>query len=158
MTPYRVIFRQEYLLLVEIAMESWCVVDWLRVESAGNKRAELLALRARQLERRPVDIKKVAEAQWKSREANRHCFHINPLHRSEGENHELRSRDMVLLHDTKLDMSHSHMLSHWWSGPYRIADATKKGDRGTYRLVELDGTVLKGYFSGDRVQRFIAQE
>ena len=34
----------------------------------------------------------------------------------------------------------------------------KKGDRGIYRLVELNGTMLKGYFSGDRVKRFIARE
>ena len=66
MTPYRVVFGQECLLPVEIAMESWRVVDWLRVERAGNKRAELLALRARQLERRPEDIEKAAEAQRKS--------------------------------------------------------------------------------------------
>ena len=61
MTPYRVVFGQECLLPVEIAMESWRVVDWLRVERAGNKRAELLALCARQLERRPEDIEKAAE-------------------------------------------------------------------------------------------------
>ena len=66
MMPYRVVFGQECLLPVEIAMESWRVVDWLRVEGAANKRAELLALRARQLERRPEDIEKAAEAQRKS--------------------------------------------------------------------------------------------
>ena len=48
-------------------MESWRVVNWLRLERAGNKRAELLALRARQLERRPEDIEKAAEGQRKSR-------------------------------------------------------------------------------------------
>ena len=77
MTPYRVLFGQECLLPVEIAMESWRVVDWLHVERAGNKRAQLLALRARQLERRPEDIEKAAEAQRKSREANREYFHKN---------------------------------------------------------------------------------
>ena len=66
MTPYRVVFGQECLLPVEIAMESWRVVDWLRMERAENKRAELLALRARQLERRPEDIEKAVEAQRKS--------------------------------------------------------------------------------------------
>ena len=158
MTPYRVVFGQECLLPVEIAMESWRVVDWLRVERAGNKRAELLALRARQLERRPEDIEKAAEAQRKNREANREYFDKHRRHRPEGENHELRGGDLVLLHDMKLDTSHSHKLSNRWSGPYRIADATKKGDRGTYRLAELDGTMLEGYFSGDRVKRFIARE
>ena len=66
MTTYQVLFGQECLLPVEIAMESWRVVDWLPLERAGNRRAELLALRARQLERRPEDIEKAAEAQRKS--------------------------------------------------------------------------------------------
>ena len=34
MTPYQVVFGQECLLPVEIAMETWRVVDWLRVERA----------------------------------------------------------------------------------------------------------------------------
>ena len=139
-------------------MESWRVVDWLRVERAGNKRAELLALGARQLERRPEDIEKAADAQRKSREANHQYLDKHRCHRPERENHELRGGALDLLHDTKLDTSHSHKLLNRWSGPYRIADATKKGVRATYRLAELDGTMLEGYFSGDRVKRFIARE
>ena len=57
------------------------MVDWLRVERAGNKRAELQALRARQLERRPEDIEKAGEAQRKSREANREYFDKHRRHR-----------------------------------------------------------------------------
>ena len=64
----------------------------------------------------------------------------------------------MLLNKTKLDTSHSHKLSNRWSGPYRIADATKKGDSRTYRLAELDSTMLEGYFLGDRVKRFTARE
>ena len=143
---------------MEIAMESCRVVNWLHMERAGNRRAELQALHARQLKRRPEDIEKAAEAQRKSREANREYFDKHRRHRPEGENRELRDGDLVLLHDTKLDSSHSHKLSNRWSGPYRIADTTKKGDRGTYRLAELDGTMLEGYFSGDRVKRFIVRE
>ena len=55
-------------------------------------------------------------------------------------------------------MSHSHKLSNRWSGSYRIADATKKGNGVTYRLAELNGTMLEGYFSRDRVKRFIVRE
>ena len=113
-------------------MESWRVVERLRVERAGNKRAELLALRARRLKRRPEDVEKAAEARRKSREANRKYFDKHRCHRPQGENHELRSGDLVLLHVIKLEMSHSHKLSNQWSGPYSIANVTKKGDRGTY--------------------------
>ena len=156
MTPYRVVFGQECLLQVDIAMESWRVVDRLRVERAGNKTAELLALRTRQLERRPEDSEKAAEEQCMSREANREYFDKHRHHRPQGENHELRGGHLVLLHDTNRDTLHSHKLSNRWSVPYRIANATKKGDGGTYRLAELDGTMLESHFSGDRVKRFIA--
>ena len=139
-------------------MESWRVVDWLHMERAGNKRVDLLALRTRQLERTPEDIEKAVKAQRKHREANREYFNKHRTHRLEGENHELCGGDLVLLHDTKLNMSHSHKLSNRWSGPYRIAESTKKGDRRTYRLAELDGTMLEGYFAGDTVKRFIARE
>lgn len=64
MTLYQVLSGHECLLLVAIAMESWRVGDWLHVERAGNKSMELLALRARQLERRPEDIEKVEQA-WR---------------------------------------------------------------------------------------------
>ena len=77
MTPYRVIFGQESFLSVEITMESWRLVDWLRVERAGNKRVGLLVLRAGQLERRPEDLEKAADAQWKSQEANPEYFDKN---------------------------------------------------------------------------------
>ena len=157
MTPYQVVFGQDSLLPVEIAMKSWRVVDWLHVDRAGNRRAELLVLRARQLERVPEDIEK-AEAQRKSREANCQYFDKHRRHRPEGEKHELRDGDLVLLHDTKLESSHSHKLSNRRSGPYKIADAMKKGDKGTYKRAELDGTMLEGFFSGNRVKRFIARE
>ena len=143
---------------MEIAIESWPVVIWLRVERAGNKRVELLALRARRLERRPEDIKKAAEAKQESRQANCEYFDESRRYRPEGENHELQGGHMVLLHDTKLNTLHSHKLSNRWSGPNRIADAKKKGDKGTYRLAEIDGTMLEGHFSGDWVKRFIARE
>lgn len=62
MTPFRVVFGQECVLPVELAMESWRVVEWWRVEKAENPRSELLVQRARQLERRPEDLENAAEA------------------------------------------------------------------------------------------------
>lgn len=80
MTLYLVVFAQERLLPVEIVMDSWCVVDWLRVERPGNKSVGLLALLARQLERRREDIKKAAHVQRKSREVICECFDKHRRH------------------------------------------------------------------------------
>lgn len=71
MTPYRVIFAQECLLPVELSIESWRVLEWELVAGSDNPRGQLLALRARQLERRPEDIEKAAAALRRSREDNR---------------------------------------------------------------------------------------
>ena len=100
----------------------------------------------------------VPEVRQRSREENCEYFDKHRCHRPEADNHKLSGGDLVLLHDTKVDTSHSHNLSHWWSGLYRIADAMKNRDRGTSRLAELDGMLLEGYFSGDRVKRFVARE
>src|SRR5437588_2258329 len=62
MTPFCVVFGQECVLLVELSTESWRIVEWRAVERAANPRAELLALRARQLERRPGDLLRAAAA------------------------------------------------------------------------------------------------
>ena len=110
---------------------------------ATNPRAQLLALRARQLERHPEDLAQASEAQQRSWESN--CaYHDRNLHRPP-QSHHISLGDWVLLHDTKLDDSHSHKLSERWNGPYLVVDALRKDDRGTYWLAELHGTELDGF-------------
>jgi hypothetical protein len=58
----------------------------------------------------------------------------------------------------KLDTSHSHKLSDQWSGPYKVTNASRKEDRGTYKLAKLDATELEGIFLGDRVKKFVTRE
>ena len=132
MTPFRVVFGQECVLPVEMAVESWQVVEWRRVARAAKPRAELLALRARQLERRPEDLERAAEAQRKSGKSNREYFNNHRRRRPENESHVISARALILFHDTRLDGSHSHKLSDRWIGPYKVTDATKKDERGTY--------------------------
>ena len=68
---------------------------------------------------------------------------------------EIKDRDYVLLHDTCLDQSQSHKLHDRWNGPYCIVNISRKEELGTYQLAELDGEVLKGYFPGDRIKKFM---
>src|SRR5205085_8149139 len=101
MTPFRIIFGQECVLPVELSTESWRIVEWRAVERADNPRAELLALQARQLDRQPGDLLRAAEAQRRSREANREYFDKHRRRRPDTENHTISLGDLVLLHDTK---------------------------------------------------------
>jgi hypothetical protein len=89
---------------------------------------------------------------------NRDCFDKHRRRWPERDNHTIGLGDWVLLHDTKLEHSHSHKLSERWTGPYRVIDVTRKEDRGTYRLAELDGTELEGFYAGDRVKKFVRRE
>lgn len=152
-TPFRLVFAQECLLPVDLALETWRIVDWESIADAENPRAELLALQARQLEQRPEDLAAAAERQQQSRESN--CEHHDKNRRRRPDTQEILLGDWVLLHDTKLDHSHSHTLSNRWTGPYEVVDATRKEDRGTYKLAELDGTKLEGFYAGDRVKKFV---
>ena len=156
-TPYRVAFGQDCLLPIDVEEGTWAVMDWRSIETPENPTAELLAVRARQLERREEDLEEAAQIQRKSREANKDYFDSHRRRRPEKPHTAIELGDHVLFHDTRLDQSHSHKLHDRWIGPYRITDVSRKKERGTYQLAELDGVVLEGYFPGDRLKRFTAR-
>jgi hypothetical protein len=143
-TPYRLVFGQDCVLPVELTASSWATVEWRKVKS----RAELLAARARQLERREEDIEQAKINVRKSRLRNKAYF---DKHRRE-RIHELEVGDMVLLYNSSLDKQWSQKLKNKWLGPYRIKEVAE--DRGTYLLEELDGTQLQGIYAGDRIKKF----
>ena len=156
-SPYRLAFGPECLLPVDLAEETWGVLDWQAVDTSEKGRAELLALRARQLERREEDLKTAAANQKKSREANKAYFDAHHHRRPDRPHTAIASGDYVILHDTRLEQSHSHKLADRWNGPYKVIGVSKKSNRGTYKLAELDGTPLGGYHTGDRIKKFVLQ-
>src|SRR5205807_8510275 len=95
-SPYRLAFGQECLLPVDLAEETWGVLNWKVVERAENGRAELLALRARQLERREEDLETTAANQRKSREANKAYFDAHHHRRPDQLHTTISSVDYVL--------------------------------------------------------------
>jgi len=120
------------------------MVNWNRLKT----RAELLAVWARQLERKEEDVHEAQENIRKSRLRNKAYFDKNRRERV----HQIEVGDLVLLYNSILDKQWSQKLSNKWLGPYRIRQITQ--DRGTYLLEELDGTKLEGIYAGDRVKRF----
>ena len=128
-----------------------------RKRELGAPTAELLAVRASQLERRAEDLEEAAQIQRKNREANKAYFDSHRRRRPEKPHTAIELGDHVLLHDTRLDQSHSHQLHDRWIGPFHTTDVSKKRERATYQLAELDGVVLEGYFPGDRLKKFTAR-
>ena len=143
-TPYRLVFGQDCILPIELIAASWATVNWNRIKT----RAELLAARAKQLERKEQDVCEAQENVRKSRLRNKAYFNKNRRERID----EIGVGDLVLLYNSVLDTQWSQKLSNKWLGPYRIRQIAQ--DRGTYLLEELDGTKLEGIYAGDRVKRF----
>src|SRR5437588_10509955 len=85
------------ILPVELSIPTWAVLPWEEVRT----RAELLALRARQLERRPDDIAELEAAAHLQRTRERNKEYFDTRHQTTGRTFEVG--DMVLLHDTKLE-------------------------------------------------------
>jgi hypothetical protein len=116
-SPYRLVFGQDYLFPVKLGWESWAVVDWASMKS----REDLLAARARQLERRMEDVQKAVERLRKSREKNKEYFDENRRTRPGS---DLQVGDLVLLFDPLTDISllSFEKLSGGWARPYYPLD------------------------------------
>jgi len=144
MTPARVIYGNEHVLPIELTVPTWQVLPWSEVRSTSD----LLAMRARQLERRDDDLKEALLRIRRHRQQNKEYF--DDTHRIRPEN--LTEGMMVLLHDTKLEKSYSDKLTFRWKGPYRIAVAHPQ--KGTFELEELDGSRLQETVPGNRLKIF----
>ncbi|KAF8418390.1 hypothetical protein EV426DRAFT_707510 [Tirmania nivea] len=134
-------------LPVELSAKSWATVNWDKVKS----RKELLAARARQLDRREDDIEEARKKIRESRGRNKAYFDKNGREKQEN----LEIGDMVLLYNSDLDKQWSQKLKNKWNGPYKIRGIRE--DRGTYLLEGLDSTEMKGIYAGDRIKSFFVR-
>ena len=147
MAPYRVLYGCDAVLPIELDVPTWQVLPWGNVRTTG----ELLALRARQLERRDEDLEEAALHLRRMREADKDVWDDNRrVHAS-----PILEGDLVLLHDTKLDNMHTHKLAWRWLGPFRVMEANT--EKGWYILAELDGAVLKGTVAGNRLKKRVGR-
>ena len=72
---------------------------------------------------------------------------------------QINKKDIVLYYDTfvtDVDKSKATKLSWRWLGPYRVATADHL--KGVYTLEEVDGTKLRGTFSGNRLKKFVKRD
>lgn len=148
MSPYRILFGQEAVLPIELEVPTWATLSWEKVDNT----LDLLALRARQIERRDSDMEEAMLRLQRMRFNNKEYF--DSIHRVLQES--LSPDDMVLLHNTikEADLSRNNTLRFRWLGPYRIHEAR---NNGSYLIKELDGTVCTESVAGNRLKRFFAR-
>ena len=107
---------------------------------AGLSTEELLALRIRQLEKRPSDFQKASELLAKNRYYSKESFEKKFAQRIQWEDFE--EGDLVLVRNVHLEktVSIARKTKDRYMGPYKVICQTKGG---AYVLEELDGTVLR---------------
>ena len=124
-------------------------IDWSEVDT----REKLLAVRARQLQRRKEDLEKAQAAVKASREKNEKWFdekHKRWFNKDRTmQKDQLKVGDWVLVHNTQLDKQWSKKLDNHYLGPYKIRSVS---DKGTYLLEEPDGTELSAVYAGEQVK------
>lgn len=144
MTLFRMICGSEPVLPIELDIPTWRILPWDQVHS----RAELIAMRIRQLERRDEDVEEATLLLQRMRMQGKDLF--DETHRVQED--WLKADDLVLLYDSQREANMSIKLAFKWLGPYRVAESIV--DKGTYLLKELDGTMLAGTFAGNRLKHF----
>ncbi|KAJ5963047.1 hypothetical protein N7481_001456 [Penicillium waksmanii] len=153
MSPFFFLYGKNPIIPIELQMPTWSMLPWHEVQD----RKDLLAMRARQFEKRDQDIEEAILRMRRLKEANAHFFDEHHLLRYE----RFEKDDLVLLHNSIRGMDHSSKtkLQFRWLGPYRI-HAVKSS---SYLLSELDGTVLQDLthqpesFNGDRLKKFYSR-
>jgi hypothetical protein len=145
-SPFYLDRGREPCLPIELEVPTWRILPWDTVQTTED----LVALRARQFERRDKDLEEAKLAVQRHRENGKEVWDNNHRTRAEG---ALEVGQLVLLHNTKLDKDMSSKLDYRWIGPYRILEAI--AEKGTYILAELDGTRRAGTVAGNRLKRLI---
>uniref|UniRef100_UPI001ABA6527 hypothetical protein n=1 Tax=Aetokthonos hydrillicola TaxID=1550245 RepID=UPI001ABA6527 len=134
-SPFWLLHGVEPVLPFDLA-EATFMVEGFR---SGMSTSELLALRIRQLEKRPTDIARAAEALKKSR--------FKAKERWERENagrflpdRAIRPGIFVLVRNTASENSMNRKDQQKYLGPYEVVRMTRGG---SWKLKEMDGTPLK---------------
>ena len=145
-TPYFLVYGMNCLFPFDMTDRTWNYLDWHKVHSTED----LLALRILQLTRREEDIGAAVDHLAAERQRaiddyhRRNASRIRPGTFTPG--------TWVLLHETWLDTQHGNKGALRWAGPF-VVDCHLPGS-GSYRLRELDGTVLRAAAPADRLKLF----
>lgn len=138
----------EPVLLIELDISTWRILSWDEVQTT----ADLLEMRARQLQRRDEDMEEATLLLQRMRMQGKDLF--DNTHRIREE--PLAVDDLVLLYDSQREANMSIKLAFKWLEPYRIAEVVP--EKGTYLLKELNGTRLKGTIAGNWLKRFYSRQ
>jgi hypothetical protein len=148
-SPYYLLFGQDPVLPFDITQATF-MVDGFK---EGLSTSDLLALRVRQLEKRPEDIRRAARSLRKHRLESKekferkfhHLFHKTEFHPGQ----------LVLMRNTAIEQSMDRKSKPRYLGPFIMARKTK---RNSYILRELDGTFMRKSIAAFRLAPYLARD
>ena len=147
-SAFRLLYGRDCVLPVEFAVSSWAMVNWGEIRTTED----LLMARMKQLDLRNLEEARAAEALKRSRLGNKAYF--DSRKRMRALHQQIREGDLVLMHNTRIQKSWDKKLDNNWLGPYRVREVSGVG---FYRLMELDGSVLRESVAGNRLKKFFSR-
>jgi hypothetical protein len=144
-TPAYLVSGQQHILPIELSIPTWQTLPWTEVYDTPT----LLAMRARQFDRRDERFRESIDRTIRLRHENKEYFDNSKVLRPT----KLSKGDLVLLRDSFYDNDRSTLTKFLpkWKGPFRISSVNEKG---WYRLEELDGTTFRSHTPGNRLKAF----
>jgi hypothetical protein len=144
-TPAYMVSGREHILPIELSIPTWQVLPWSDITDTPS----LLAMRARQFERRDARFQEAIARTVRLRQENKDYFDDSKVVRPT----RLQQGDLVLLRDSYHENDRSVLTKFLpkWQGPFKIRTANEKG---WYNLEELDGTPFRSHTPGNRLKKF----
>lgn len=116
---------------------------------SGMSSIDLLALRIRQLEKRPEDMDRAADVLRKSRLTSKSQFEKRFAFRIKQET--FQKGDLVLVRNTRIEKELNRKTKPRYLGPYEVVRQTQKG---SYVVKELDGSVSRSGIAAFRLLKY----
>ena len=148
-SPYFMAHGIEPLLPFDISEATYL----LGPMDAPLSEAELLAVRARQLQKRPEDLEQMKEKIWNARKMSAKRF--EKTFEKSIRTDAFEPGSLVLIRNSRINLELNRKTKQRYLGPYVVINRTKGG---SYHLAELDGAILKGRIAAFRIVPYYARE
>ncbi len=136
----------ESMLSIELEISIWKIFSWQEVHTIED----LLAMRARQLQRRNENMNEARNLLKRMRKQDKKYFDSKHF----TTNKDINKNDLVFFHDTQHenDRSINRKLKYRWRRSFRIKEVIQ--DKRIYLLQKLDETDLVEIFVENRIKKF----
>src|SRR6202165_2412562 len=151
-SPYFLLYGRPHLFPFNITDKSWYMLDWHKIQTTED----LLTIRTKQLAALAHDRRVAAGSNKESRIKAAQDFAKRNMRRLFTGTYPQGT--MVLVYQAKFDVNakfHGAKYRDRWAGPFRVHRRLKSG---SYQLMELDGTRMKGSVAANRVKKFYSRE